>query len=212
MLMAARAAESTRQYQEVFEAKFLKVGPDAHTASDPYAINGFAHKVVSAETNGVFALSQLAAAKLAFDKANVPSSGRVFILDPVAGTTLDNLVNIQSDVTPFATSLIETGMASEMSFKINIYGWNVITSNRLFVGTSNDGTTSITGATWNVGMCLIDDQTKPIMGAIRRHPSVEGQRNQSKRRNEFTSSARYGFGVQRMDSIYILATHPTNVS
>lgn len=211
-LMAARAAQSTRQYQEVFEAKFLAVGPNAHTSSDPYAINGFAHKVVSAETNDVFTLTHLSNAKLAFDKANVPSAGRIFIVDPVVATTLEQLVTITSEVTPFATSLIESGMASEMKFMMNIYGWNVVTSNRLFVGTANDGSTSITGAVWNVGMCVIDDQTKPIMGSIRRLPTVEGTRNQAKRRNEFTSSTRYGFGVQRMDTLYILATHPTNVS
>ena len=82
MLMAERSAESTRALQETFETDFLKTGSiSAMPASDPYNVNGFAHKIVSAETNDVFALKHLIAMKLAFNKANVPAEGRIFICD-----------------------------------------------------------------------------------------------------------------------------------
>ncbi len=211
-LMAARSAESARAYQEIFETQFLAVLPKAHTTAGPYNINGFAHKVVSAETNGVFALSHLIKAALAFDKANVPTAGRVFIVDPVVAATLNGLVSVSSDVTPFAADILSKGISSEMQFRMNFYGWDIMVSRRLHTATGNDGTTSITNGVWNLGMCVLDDQCKPIMGAWRRRPSVEGERNKDKRRNEFTSSARWGFGVQRMDTAFVLVTHPTNIS
>lgn len=176
-LMGERASESTRALQESFETKFLKTPALAYPSSDPYLINGFAHKIVSAETNDIFALSHLIQMRLAFDKANVPAEGRVFICDPVVEATLNGLVTITSNVTPFATNLIEKGMARGQRFMMNLYGWDILTSNRLHVADANDGTASITGGVWNLFMCVLDDQTKPVMAAWRRMPKTEGERN-----------------------------------
>lgn len=211
-LMAERSAESTRALQESFETKFLKVCADAHPSSDPYNINGFAHKIASAETNAVFSLSHMIQMRLAFDKANVPAEGRIFICDPVVEATLNGLVTITSDISPFAVSLIEKGMARGQRFMMNLYGWDVLTSNRLHVADCNDGTTSLTGSVWNVFMCVLDDQCKPVMAAWRRQPKAEGERNKDRARDEFVVRSRYGFGVQRMDTLGILATSATAIA
>lgn len=211
-LMAERAAESTRALQESFETKYLKVAADAHPSSDPYNVNGFAHKIVSAETNGIFSLSHLIQLRLAFDKANVPAEGRIFICDPVVEATLNGLVTITSDISPFAVSLIEKGMARGQRFMMNLYGWDVMTSNRLHVADCNDGTTTISGAVWNIAMCILDDQCKPIMAAWRRQPKTEGERNKDRARDEFVTRSRYGFGVQRMDTLGILGTSATAIA
>lgn len=210
-LMADRAAESTRALQESFETKFLKTAADAYPNSSPYTINGFAHKIVSGETNDVFALKHMIQLRLAFDKANVPAEGRIFIADPVVEATLNGLTTITSNVTPFAMEMVKNGLASGMRLTINLYGFDVILSNRLHVADANDGSTSITGAVWNVAMCVLDDQCKPIMAAWRRMPRVEGERNKDHRRDEFVTTSRYGFGVQRMDSLAVLCTHATNI-
>lgn len=209
-LMAERSAESTRAMQEVFETDFLKTAALAYPNSDPYNINGFAHKIVSSETNDIFALDHLIAARLAFDKANVPAEGRIFICDPIVEATLNALVTITSTVTPFAEKILHEGMARGQRFVMNLYGWDIITSNRLHVLTANDGTTSITDAVNNVCMCVLDDQTKPLMAVWRRLPKAEGERNKDRARDEFVVRARYGFGVQRMDTLAIIATHQTN--
>ena len=211
-LMAERSAESTRALQESFETTFLKVCADAHPSSDPYNINGFAHKIASAETNAVFSLSHMIQMRLAFDKANVPAEGRIFICDPVVEATLNGLVTITSDISPFAVSLIEKGMARGQRFMMNLYGWDVMTSNRLHVADCNDGTTSLTGSVWNVFMCVLDDQCKPVMAAWRRQPKAEGERNKDRARDEFVVRSRYGFGVQRMDTLGILATSATAIA
>lgn len=209
-LMAARAAESTRAIQEVFETKFLNTAASAYTAtSGPYNVNGFAHKIVSGETNDQFALDMLVDMRLAFDKANVPSEGRIFICDPVVEATLNKLTTITHDVTPFGAQLLQAGMARGQRFVMSLYGWDIITSNRLYVGDANDGTNSVTGAVWNVAMCVLDDQTKPIMGAWRRQPKAEGERNKDRARDEFVVRARWGFGVQRMDSMGVICVSAT---
>ena len=211
-LMAARSAESTRAIQENFETRFLATCNSAQTDAAANAINGFAHRIASAETNDVFALSHLIQMRLAFDKANVPGQGRVFICDPVVEATLNGLVNISSDVTPFAKDILNNGMSSGMRFVQSLYGFDVIVSNRLPTGNFGDGTNSVTGAVANVAMCVLDDQCKPIMAAWRRMPRVEGERNKDLRRDEFVVSARWGIGAQRVDTLGIIITSASNIS
>ena len=90
--------------------------------------------------------------------------------------------------------------------------WDILTSNRLHVADANDGTASITGGVWNLFMCVLDDQTKPVMAAWRRMPKTEGERNKDNARDEFVTRSRYGFGVQRMDSLGVLVTSATAIA
>lgn len=209
MLMAQRASESTRALQETFETDALRKAAEPYTlVSGPFLINGFPHKIVSAETSAKLALKHFIAMRIAFDKANVPVEGRVAILDPTAEATLNGLVTITSDITPFAVNIINNGIARGMRFTFNLYGWDILLSNRLYVGAANDGTTSVTSGVYNLFMCIADDQTKPLMAAWRRAPKAEGERNKDRARDEFVVRARYGFGVQRMDTLGTVITNP----
>lgn len=210
-LMSARSQESTRAIQEVFETRFLAKANSSQVDANPNTINGFAHRIASAETNNVFALDQLIRMKLAFDKANVPAAGRVAILDPVAAATLDGLVTINRDVTPFGERILSSGFDREHTFLMNFYGWNIITSNRLPKGTFSDGTTTVTNAVANIFLSLADDNTKSIMAAWRRMPKVEGERNKDLRRDEFVTSCRWGFGTQRVDTLGVVITSAVNI-
>lgn len=209
-LMSARASESTRAIQEIYETRFLKRCNTAQTNANANSINGFAHRIASAVatagSENTLTLAHLISMKLAFDKANVPMAGRVAILDPVCAATLDKLVTITHDVTPFGQRILENGFDRDHQFLMNLYGWNIITSNRLDKGSFGDGTTTVTNGVANVFMCVADDNTKPIMNAWRRMPKVEGERNKDLRRDEFVTSARWGFGAQRVDTLGILIT------
>lgn len=209
-LMSARASESTRAIQEIFESRFLKKCNTSQVNANGNAVNGFNHRIASAVatvgSENTITLNHFIEMKLAFDKANVPMAGRVAIVDPVCAATLDKMVSINRDVTPFGQRILENGFDREHQFLMNLYGWNIITSNRLDKGTFSDGTTSVSNAVANVFMCVADDNTKPIMAAWRRMPKVEGERNVALRRDEFTTSARWGFGTQRKDSLGILIT------
>ncbi len=209
-LMSARSVESTRALQETFESRFLSVCNSAQTNANANVINGFAHRIASAETNNVFALKHLIAMRLAFDKANVPDSGRVFICDPVVEATLNGLVTITHDVSPFGEMILKEGMARGQRFVMQLFGWDIITSNRLATGTFSDGTTSVTSGVANIFMCVLDDNTKPIMAAWRRMPKVEGERNKDRARDEFVTRCRWGMGPQRVDTLGVLITSAVN--
>lgn len=211
-LMSARQTESTRAIQEVFETRFLAKCNSSQTNANPNTINGFPHRIASLATNNVITLGHFIAMKLAFDKANVPMSGRVAIVDPVASATFSTAITMTGTTTPFGEALLKTGFAREHTFVMNLYGWDIITSNRLPKGSMGDGTTTIASGVANIFMCIADDNTKPIMAAWRRMPKVEGERNKDLRRDEFVTSARFGFGTQRVDTLGIVATHQTNVS
>lgn len=209
-LMSARSSESTRAIQEIFETRFLRKANTSQTNAAANLVNGFAHRIASAEVNNVIALGHFISMKLAFDKANVPMAGRVAIVDPVVAATLDKLVTIGRDVTPFGAQILQNGFDRDHQFLMNLYGWNIITSNRLDTGTFSDGTTSVTNGVANVFMSVADDNTKPVMAAWRRMPKVEGERNKDLRRDEFVTSARWGFGTQRVDTLGIVVTSAVN--
>lgn len=209
-LMAARATESTRAIQERFETDFLATAAAPYiAATDNQAINGFGHFKASDATNNVFDIEFLIDMRLAADKANVPAAGRVFIVDPIVEATLNKKVSITNDVTQFAKDIMENGLASGMRFHSNWFGWDVMTSNRLATGSANDGTTTISDAVFNIGMCVLDDQCKPLMGAWRRQPSVQGDRDFERRADSFHTTTRYGFGIQRLDTLFCVATSRT---
>lgn len=208
--MSARSMESTRAIQEMFETRYLKRCNTSQVDADPNTVNGFAHRIASAETNNIMTLQHLIDMKLAFDKANVPMAGRVAIVDPVVAATLDGLVTINRDVTPFGQRILENGFDREHQFLMNLYGWNIVTSNRLDRGSFGDGTTTVADGVANIFMSVADDNTKPIMAAWRRMPKVEGERNKDLRRDEFVTSARWGFGTQRVDTLGIVITSATN--
>ena len=208
-LMSARSQESTRAIQETFETRFLAKCNSSQTNANANTINGFAHRIASAEINNVISLNHLISMKLAFDKANVPVGGRVAIVDPVVAATFDKTINFGRDVTPFGENILQNGFAREHSFIMNLYGWNIITSNRLPTGSFSDGTTTVAAGVANVFMCVADDNTKPVMAAWRRMPKVEGERNKDLRRDEYVTSARWGFGTQRVDTLGVVITSAT---
>lgn len=217
-LLAQRAAASTRAIQETFESDFLRTAADAQASNSRNLVNGFPHRIKASGANGTLDLEDLVDARLALDKANVPAEGRVFIVDPVVEATLNKKVTITSDITPFAVSLIENGMARGQRFIMNLYGFDIMTSNRLHraIGAeanvktfSNDGTGVAAGDIANIIMCIADDQAKPIMGAWRRMPKSEAKRNPDLRRDEHLVTCRYGMGAQRLDTLMVIFTSPT---
>ena len=114
------------------------------------------------------------------------------------------------DVTPFGAQILANGFDREHTFLMNLYGWNIITSNRLATGSFGDGTTTVTNGVANVFMCVADDNTKPIMAAWRRMPKVEGERNKDRARDEFVTRCRWGMGPQRVDTLGVLITSAVN--
>lgn len=217
-LSAAMAMESTRAIQEAIETDFLSACNAAQTANAANLVNGVKHRFAANGTGKALEIDDLAYLKFAFDKANAPMAGRVLIVDPIVELTLNTLQNITNvSNNPMFDGMIQDGFAKEHKFLKNIFGWDIYTSNRLpTVGaeaalTDRDGNTtaSVAGDIANIAMCIADDNTRPMMKAMRRMPSVEGWREPELREDRFQTSARYGFGAQRVDTLATLITSAT---
>lgn len=217
-LVAMSAVETTRAIAEDFETKFLAAAYAGQTAGDPNNVNGFAHRKLASGTNETLTEEDLIDLALAFDKANVPMAGRIAIVDPVVAATFNKLVTLSAglDRNPMFQSAFESGFAREHKFIGNIFGWDIYTSNRLprvAASTDIDGTATSTNAgVANLFMCVADDNTKPVMAAWRRMPRSETERNKDKRRDETVTTARYGFGVQRVDTLGVVVTSASHTA
>jgi hypothetical protein len=211
-LLAQSALESTIAIQEDVETKYFKQCNDSQVDADPNTINGFKHRITASGVNNTLTLTDLADMKLSFDKANVPYGSRVAMVDPVVASTLDRLVSIARDVTPFAEKILEQGFDRDHAFLMDIYGWSIITSNRLDTGAFSDGSNVVTKGKANVFMSVMSDNHKPLMFAWRRMPVTESERNVKLRRDEITTTTRYGFGTQRVDTLGIIITSATATS
>ena len=212
-LLAARGQESTRAIQEYFESRAFATLNAAQTNANPNSINGFAHRIASAEANNVAIIGHFNSMKLAFDKAQVPYGGRICIVDPVVAAPLtkgfQGTYNVDSN--PVLQDILEGGFSRDHEFVMNIFGWNVITSNRLPKGSFGDGTTTVADGVANLFLCVADDQCKALMVAWRQMPRTESERNKDLQRDEFVTTARMGFGAQRVDTLGVLITSASNV-
>lgn len=216
-LHSARAQEATRAIQENFETRFLATMEAGQTASDENVINGFKHRYAATGTNLTLSDADLIDMDLAFNKANVPMNGRIAIVDPVSAAAFAKRAQLTANLDaagPVAQGLVKDGFMKEHKFVTSIYGWDIFTSNRLpeiAAGTDIDGTTNAPaeGGVANLFMCMADDNCKPGMIAWRQPPKVETGRDRSKKRDEFDTTARWGVGVQRVDTLGVIVTSAT---
>jgi len=214
-LMQERAMESSRAMAEYFETKFLEACNDAQTANNDNLINGIKHRLVGGNT-GRIELEDFAFMKYAFDKAKVPQMGRIAIVDPVVEYDLNKLYNSSWTVNnPMFDGIITEGFAQSHKFVTNIFGFDIWTSNLLPTLTAAeagldeaDGTNTgaSVGDVANIFMCVASDQTKPIMKAWRRMPTVEAWRDHEERKDKVQATGRFGLGAQRLDTLGVILT------
>lgn len=206
-LMTARSMESSRALQEVFETRYLATAAAPLVTGALNPINGFARTLVGTGANNTITVADFLAMKVAFDKANVPLGGRVAIVDPITAASLTATLQLTANITDFGRTLVLDGFGRDHEYLMNIHGWHVITSNRLAKGAFGNGTTTVANGVANVFMSVADDNTKPVMQAWRRMPSIETERNKDLRRQEFVTTSRYGFGIQRLDTLGVIVTN-----
>jgi len=219
---AAIVPKQLRAIKERFETDLLAAAPDGQTASNANAINGYAHRFVASGSNQTMDLEDFIYADLALTEANAPDEGRIAVVSSLVAASLSNLANIVNvSNNPQFEGIVETGFAKNMRFVKHVYGFDVYTSKRLkdvsaeTVNTSGitvpapSGSATVTTGKANLFMCVADDTETPIMGAWRQQPYFEGDRNVPKRRDEFYSAGRWGFGLQRTQTVVVILTSAT---
>jgi len=213
-LVSSFVPKQNRAIQAAMEAKILNVGPLAQTAASTNAINGASHRWIGSGTNETIAPQDFAKALFALQKANVPMTNLVAIVDPsveYALNTMTNLVNMSNN--PRWEGIVGTGLSSGMRFIKNIYGFDVYTSQYLNLNTAteNIGTpTTAVGAVNNLFFSAAGD-AKPIVGAIRQAPNVDSEYNKDLQREEYVTTARYAFKLYRPENMVVVVTDTDQV-
>jgi len=224
-LHAMRGMESTRALQEFFETRFYAVANGGQTVAVLNKINGIPHRWTAADADNSNAqqlsLDDFRHMKHAFNKANAPQAGRVAFIDSSAEAYLNDLFTstASTDFNPHFEGLVTEGFARDHKFVRNIFGWDIWTSNRLPTiaaetinatgeQVGNGQNAALTNGVANLFMCILDDNTRPVMRAWRQQPTTETDRNAKLKRDEFDVTARFGIGTQRVDTLGVVNSDP----
>ncbi len=189
------------------------------TADDPNLINGGDHRFVGNGTNGVMSVKDFAIAKYSLEKANVPLDNLIAIVDPSVEyelQTLVNLVNVSNN--PKWEGIIREGISTGMHFSMNIYGFDVWVSQNLTTGLAETITGNNSGGakTSTVGVANLffsaSSDVLPFVGALRQPPRVDSEFNKDLQREEFVTTARWGFKLFRPENLVTVITDTDQVS
>ena len=199
-----------RALMERLETDIMKLAQTGQTAANPNAINGVAHRMIGSGTGGVIAVEDFAKALRALKTGKVPQKNLVAIVDPSVEfemNTLSNITNVSNN--PRWEGIVNTGIASGMSFVANIYGFDVYTSN--YLATKSSETISGSAAPANAINNLFfsaDQAVSPFVGAWRQMPNVDTEYNKDYQRTEFVTTARYGMKLYRPENMVSVLTKP----
>lgn len=212
-LTSAFPRKQARAMMEAIEESVLKVGPNGQTASDTNTINGAYHRWVGSGTNETMNNADFAKAKYSLQKANVPMTNLVAIVDPSVGYAIETQTGLV-DVTynPMWEGIVASGMTSGMRFIRNVYGFDVYVSHRLKQNAASETIDSVTAAAGvnNLFFSAAPD-VLPFVGQMRQEPRVESEYNKDKQREEYVITARWGFGLYRPENLCVVLTDTDQV-
>lgn len=212
-LVSQFSPKQLRAIMEQVETTILALS-NQQTLGDLNSINGAAHRFVASGAGGALAPADFAKALYALKKANVPQRNLVAIVDPSTEyylNTLTNLVNVSDN--PRWEGIIADGIAQDMRFVKNVYGFDVFTSNYLPQGLTEtiDGNSTAAGdGVANLFMSA-DMSISPFIGAWRQQPRVESERNKDRQRDEFVTTARYGVKLYRPENLVTVLSNQSIV-
>ena len=194
-----------RAISKVMESLALSVGPDGQTASNTNTINGAYHRYIAGGANETMVVEDYAKALYALQKANVPATNLVAIVDPSVEfqlNTLTNIVNVSNN--PMWEGIIATGMTTGMRFVKNIYGFDTYVSQNLKSGISEtvDSVTAAAGVA-NLFFSAASD-VLPIVGSVRQPIKVDSEFNKDLQREEYVSTTRYGMKLFRPENMVVV--------
>jgi hypothetical protein len=207
-----------RSIMEHFERTTLATPESGVSANSNEVIDGIEHRWSAGGTGAVLTIEDFARARYALKKANVPDRNLVAIVDPSAEytiNTLTNLVNVSNN--PRWEGIVNSGIATGMSFVKNIYGFDVYTSNYLpdvtdaALPTAADANVDFSSANGKANLFFSASQeVLPFVGAWRQAPEVDYEYNKDFQRHEYVMTARYGVKLYWPENMVRVASK-TNV-
>ena len=212
-LVASFVPKQARAIMSHFETAVMALSAQ-QTTSNANTINGADHRYVGTGTNETLSLSDFAKARYALQKANVPMTDLVAIVDPsveFALASIPNLSNMSSN--PRWEGVVADGISTGMKFIKNVHGFDVYTSN--FLATANETITSNGARTTAAGKANMffsaAQDVLPFIGAWRQPIKVESERNKDYQRDEYVTTARYGVKLYRPENLVVVLTDTDQV-
>jgi len=202
-----------RALMKTLEVDVLAVGPNGQTTANSNTINGAKHRVIGSGTSETLSVTDFAKVRYALQKANVPMTNLVAIVDPSVEytlTTLTNLVNVSNNKA--WEGIIRDGISTGMQFKMNIFGFDVYVSQNLKVNTASeaiDGVTAAAGVN-NLFFSAASD-VLPFVGSIRQPVRVDSKYNMDRQRDEHVTTMRYGLKLFRPENLIVVVTDTDQV-
>lgn len=199
-LVASFVPAQSRAIMTHFETTVMALSAQ-QTTSDTNTINGADHRFVASGTSEAITVADFAKAKYALQKANVPMTDLVAIVDPSVEYTLGTLPNLSNlSSNPRWEGIVSTGISTGMKFITNIHGFDVYTSNYLADANETIGAGTTAAGKANMFFSASQD-VLPFVGAWRQAPRVEGERNKDFQRDEYVTTARYGTKLYRPENL-----------
>lgn len=214
-VIAAFVPRQHRSMMEAVEVDILSKINGGQTASNLNQINGISHRWVGTGASNSIALQDFAHAQLALNKANVPLTNLVAIVDPTVAYTLQTqtqTVNLLSPM-PMWEDVVKNGAITGFKFRYNIYGFDVYVSNYLPRGISETiNSVAVTNGVANYFFSAAPGDTLPIIGGFRQMPTVYSEFNKDLQQEEYLTIAEWGWKLYRPENAITILTDTTIVS
>jgi hypothetical protein len=180
------------------------------TAGNANTINGAAHRMIGSGSSNAIGVADFAKALHSLKTAKVPQRNLVAIVDPSVEYEMNTLSQLSSvSNNPRWEGIVNSGIATGMSFVANIYGFDVYTSNYLAdIASETIGATTVTNGKANMFFSA-DSTVLPFVGAWRQMPTVDTEFNKDYQRTEFVTTARYGLKLYRPENLVTVISKPT---
>ena len=208
-LVSSFVPKQARAIAVAMEADVLATGPAGQTLNDPNLINSARHRFVGSGTGETITLADIAKARYALQKANVPMTNLVGIVCPEVTHTLQTLAGATGLLTPDPKwqNVIKDGISTGMRFAFSLYGFDIYESNHLKQNTASETIATVTSAAGvnNLFFSAAGD-VLPFVGAVRQQPKVDSEFNKDLQRDEYVTTCRYDFKLYRPENLVCIVT------
>lgn len=218
--VASLPRKMKRAFDEYYETQVLKLHR-VQTPNNSNTINGAHHRITASGTTRTLALGDFAYARYAMQKAKVPLTGLIAVVDPSFEFNT-NILAAASGAVNFNIKwegILPEGHGDMTGtrFLRNIFGWDVYVSDYLDSATAveaalleYDGTNTATvvGDKMSLFFTVAEDEAKPFIGAWRRSPTIKSWRDEDIETEYHQLSARFGLNLYRPESLLTIVANP----
>lgn len=213
-VIAAFVPRQHRALMEAVETNILAKGNAGQTSGSTNIINTADHRFVATGPGSGITFPDLARARYALTKANVPLNNLCGIVDPSVAYSFETQANVVNLLTPAVRwqSLPTDGLVTGFKFRFQIFGFDLYESNYLPSIASESITSggvagSVTNGVANYFFSATPGDTLPWVGAFRQMPTVYSEFNKDLQQEEYLTIAEWGFKLYRPENFVTILTN-----